>query len=330
MSVRFAIVALMLVASCKRGKHGAAYRIEQVDARGARACAAMKDGTVRCWGRAGEASTLTPTLVSGMTNAAKVCVGSTAVCALTRDGLVSCLGAKVTGASDLACAGKRACAIASGKVLCWEENAAPREVTGVVGAKSIAMGGQTACAAMEDGAMKCWGAGKRGQLGNGAFEDRAEPVLVPGLVVKSIAVGDEHTCAVLADETLACFGANDEGELGDGTTDSSATPRKVENVLIAQQVTCGAHHTCARMGDSTVHCWGKNDVHQAGLANALVLTTPTLVPGLYESTGVIAGDDFTCVRMQDGWLRCFGVNDWGQLADGTHEIRNVPNPIKYE
>ena len=131
------------------------------------------------------------------------------------------------------------------------------------------------------------------------------------------------------DETIACFGSDDDGELGDGRHEQSATPRKVQNVNIAQQVSCGAHHTCARMGDSTVHCWGKNDVHQAGLSSTLTVQTPTLVPGLYESTGVVAGDDFTCVRMQDGWLRCFGVNDWGQLADGTHEIRNVPNPIKY-
>jgi alpha-tubulin suppressor-like RCC1 family protein len=54
-----------------------------------------------------------------------------------------------------------------------------------------------------------------------------------------------------------------------------------------------------------------------------------LFPGLYESESVAAGDDFTCVRMSDGWLRCFGVNDWGQLADGTTEIRNVPTPIHY-
>lgn len=329
-SVRLLFLFAMLVA-CRRAKHGDAYKMEQVDARGARACAAMRDGTVRCWGRYGDTSDRTPTLISGMTNAAKVCVAENGVCALGRDGKVSsCMGQTIAGASDLACTALRACAITNGKVLCWAENVPPREMPGTEGAKSVAMGGHTGCAILGDGSLECWGAGTRGQLGNGAFEDHDDPVLVPNVHAKAVSVGEEHTCAVLDDETLACFGSNDDGQLGDGTLDSSAKPRKVENVTIAQQVSCGSHHTCARMGDSTVHCWGRNDVHQAGLSTQAVVMTPTLVPGLYESTAVIAGDDFTCVRMQDGWLRCFGVNDWGQLADGTREIRNVPNPIRYE
>jgi alpha-tubulin suppressor-like RCC1 family protein len=78
-----------------------------------------------------------------------------------------------------------------------------------------------------------------------------------------------------------------------------------------------------------VHCWGKNDVHQAGVVAVPHLLTHTLVSGLYEAESVAAGDDFTCVRMKDDWVRCFGVNDWGQLADGTTELRNVPTPIRY-
>jgi alpha-tubulin suppressor-like RCC1 family protein len=325
-SLRLLLVLAMLVA-CRRGKHGDAYRMERISAQGAHACAAMKDGTVRCWGRDGDKSVTTPALVAGVVGAADVCVGDAFSCVLGRAGAVSCLGQNVQNASALACGAAHVCAISAGKVLCWNASTPPREIAS--GATAIAAGGGTTCG-LFDGAVRCWGAGKSGQLGDGTFEDRSEPVTIPGLHAKSIAVGTEHTCAVLDDETLACFGANDDGQLGDGTTEPSAKPRKVQNVLIARQVACGAHHTCARMGDSTVHCWGKNDVHQSGITSTLVITTPTLVPGLYESTAVVTGNDFTCVRMQDGWLRCFGVNDWGQLADGTHEIRNVPNPIHYD
>jgi alpha-tubulin suppressor-like RCC1 family protein len=317
---------VLLVVSCHR-KHGDAYKMEQVAAQGARACAAMKDGTVKCWGRKGNESVLVPTLANGMTNVAKVCVADDFECAMTRDGKLTC--SRLGNVTDLACGAKHVCAISSGRAFCFERDQAPREIPGTAGATAIAAGGGTTCALFDGGAMKCWGAGKRGQLGSGAFEDKDEPQVVAGVRAKNVCVGGEHACAVLEDETMVCFGSDDDGELGDGRTEQSATPRRVENVNIAQQVSCGAHHTCARMGDSTVHCWGKNDVHQSGISNEPEIATPKLVPGLYESTAVVCGNDFTCVRMQDGWLRCFGVNDWGQLADGTHDIRNVPNPITY-
>lgn len=301
--------------------------MEQVAAQGSRACAAMKDGTVKCWGKKGNESVLVPTLAAGMTNVRKACVGDDFECGMTRDGKLTC--ASLGAVTDVACGAKHVCAISAGKVFCFEHGKEPREIAGTQGATAIAAGGGTTCALFDGGAMKCWGAGKRGQLGSGAFEDKDEPQLVAGLRAKNICVGGEHACAVLEDETIACFGSDDDGELGDGRSEQSATPRKVENVNIAQQVSCGAHHTCARMGDSTVHCWGKNDVHQAGISNDTEIATPKLVPGLYESSAVVCGNDFTCVRMEDGWLRCFGVNDWGQLADGTRDIRNVPNPITY-
>jgi len=325
--MRRSYVLLFLVCAACHRKRGDAYKMDQVAAQGSRACAAMKDGTVKCWGRRGNESVLVPTLASGMANVSKVCVGDDFECGMTRDGKLTC--ASLGNVTDVACGAKHVCAISAGKVFCFEHGTEPREIPKTAGATMIAAGGGTTCMIGAGGVVQCWGAGKRGQLGNGAFEDADAPQLVAGIRAKDVCVGGSHTCAVLEDETMACFGSDDDGELGDGRTEQSATPQKVLNVNIANQVSCGSHHTCARMGDSTVHCWGKNDVHQAGSAPAPEIAVPTLVQGLYESTAVVCGNDFTCVRMQDGWLRCFGVNDWGQLADGTHDIRNVPNPIVY-
>ncbi len=322
------LVALGL-AACN-SKRGDAHKVVELAASGASACAVMKDGTARCWGKM--ASTVVPTLVPGVTDAASVCVTDRFECIRHKDGRVSCASAKfgeVPSASALACNDEQVCVIAGVDVLCATETQPFHAVVGVKGASTIAAGGGTTCVTFSDGSAKCWGRGTEGQLGNGHFENRDDPSVVAQFDVRSISVGQEHTCAVLRDETVACFGANDDGQLGDGDTKPSATPHRVDGVVIATEVACGAHHTCARMGDSTIRCWGKNDVHQSSVANQTRIPIATLLPGLYEADSVAAGDDFTCARMQDGWLRCFGVNDWGQLADGTTELRNVPTPIRY-
>ncbi|HEX4514391.1 MAG TPA: RCC1 domain-containing protein, partial [Polyangiaceae bacterium] len=210
-------IALIVVVGCHR-KNGDAFKMEQVAAQGARACAAMKDGTVKCWGRKGNESVLAPTLATGLTNVAKVCVTDDFECGMTRDGKLTC--ATLDGVTDVACGAKHVCAISGGKVFCFERDQAPREIAETAGATAIAAGGGTTCA-LFGGAVKCWGAGKRGQLGNGTFEDNDAPQVVAGLRAKDLCVGGEHACAVLEDETIECFGSDDDGELGDGRTDQT-------------------------------------------------------------------------------------------------------------
>jgi len=97
-------------------------------------------------------------------------------------------------------------------------------------ARIYAGGGHT-CVLLDDGAVRCWGAGSSGQLGTGHyfnFGDGLGPALdlpsVPprievGGAVLDLALGDATTCALLAGGQVRCWGRNSEGQLGRNDTE---------------------------------------------------------------------------------------------------------------
>ena len=85
---------------------------------------------------------------------------------------------------------------------------------------AIAVGLAHACALTSAGAVKCWGSGFFGELGNGANPQSSPvPVDVSGLGSGVIAIGAGvyHSCAVTDAGDAKCWGRNDFGQLGDGT-----------------------------------------------------------------------------------------------------------------
>jgi hypothetical protein len=92
-----------------------------------------------------------------------------------------------------------------------------------------ARGGHT-CAIDLEGAVWCWGANDRGQLGDGTEIDRSAPVQVMGLPLASeIECGGEHTCVIDAEGSLWCWGDNTYGQLGVPSSSLSmrASPRRI-------------------------------------------------------------------------------------------------------
>ncbi|MBI4001267.1 MAG: hypothetical protein HY348_05735 [Nitrospira defluvii] len=74
--------------------------------------------------------------------------------------------------------------------------------------------------------IKCWGANKYGQLGDGTHTGKRVPVDVSGLMmgVKDVTVGERHTCAVTIVGGLKCWGSNHDFQLGDGTRQDRVAP----------------------------------------------------------------------------------------------------------
>lgn len=91
---------------------------------------------------------------------------------------------------------------------------------------------RTTCAIV-DGAVRCTGDNRYGQLGN-LGPDRKDfiEVKLPARATQ-LAGDDDAFCALLADGELACWGANVGGQLGDGTLRDRGTPQLVTGATAA-------------------------------------------------------------------------------------------------
>jgi alpha-tubulin suppressor-like RCC1 family protein len=94
--------------------------------------------------------------------------------------------------------------------------------------KSVTAGAAHACALLDDGTARCWGAGWAGQRGDGVGSNQAAPQTVVDLAgASSLAAGFLFTCATLTDGTGRCWGDNSFGQIGDGTKVTRLAPTPI-------------------------------------------------------------------------------------------------------
>jgi alpha-tubulin suppressor-like RCC1 family protein len=271
-------------------------------------------------------------------------------------------GKAITGATSVSTGNAFACAVISGgTVKCWGQNTSgqlgdgtkvtrTRAVTVLAsagvplkGVTAVAAGGNTACARLSTGAVRCWGSNSNGQLGRGNVVSSSVPVAVVGLdgvAAKAtvVTVGSAHACAVVAGGAVRCWGANSSGQLGDGTTTQRLSPVAVKVSAAAAlsgatTVTAGAAHSCAIVGpiaSATVRCWGSgaNGRLGSGLTSSSVAR---LVSGTVatKAIAVAAGGAHSVVigpnpAFAGNGISGWGLNSSGQVGDGTASSRSVP------
>ena len=200
----------------------------------------------------------------------------------------------------------------------------------LIDAASIAVSDNFACVVKKDGSAYCWGNNSYGQLGDGTFIDKSEPVQVFGLgpgTTASISLGGQHACALKTDGSVVCWGSNDSsldgGQIGDGTMEV-VRPKPTQVIGLgpgsASAVYSNNVGNCAVKIDNSIVCWGS--VHANGYSGATkpVKISVNLGPIKYLAPRF----KMTCALKADNSVVCWGQNYCGQLGNGTKTGAGTP------
>ncbi len=271
--------------------------------------------------------------------ATQIAAGFSHTCALADDGRVFCWGANARGQLGAPSSGD--CDVPDflhggvpSKVTC-RETAEP--VAGLTGAAEIAVAGDSSCARLHDGTVRCWGDNAWGQLGDGTTTDRATATPVPGLDhVVQIALSTTHACARRDDGTVHCWGLNFSGQLG--TTPVQPPPGAVEKMGIsavkvlthqaipgipdAKLVAVGYQLTCVERANDDVTCFGLLGV------GTIPTAWPIPMPALHGAKQLSLSEGTHCGLFADGTAKCWGASATAPLLAGSkHEKSPVPSTV---
>ena len=242
--------------------------------------------------------------------AGSVSAGWAHSCAVLADGSAACWGGNQFG--QLGNGYQALVNCADGFAVC---SSGPVAVSGATQWTRVAGGLFYTCGIDSAGAAHCWGAGRRGQLGDGNQTTSTVPTSVGGALVFSAlaaATGGDLACGISAG-ALHCWGTGFFGQPGNGSVAQVAVaPYRVSPTQSFSAVAVGEVHACALDGSGAAFCWGANGVGQVGDGTLTDRTLPVAALGGRSYTQIVAGLAHTCALDASGVAFCWGAS--GQIG----------------
>jgi E3 ubiquitin-protein ligase HERC3 len=280
---------------------GTGRTVKQVSAGNWVTCVILDNNKLKCWGlngagslgygdmqrRGGAAGQMGDALANvdlgtGRTPK-KLFTGDSRVCVLLDNNDLKCWGNNFSGA------------IGQGQLVThvgvapnqMGDNLAPIALgTGLV-ADRVVHQGESICAVLTTGAIKCWGRGSEGELATGDALNRGDEPNEMGDNLAFAMLGPtnpvalsgaaSHGCAVFPSGDVACWGANYKGTLGLGVADNvlvgdmpsevGAGLARVRLAGPAATIASGGLVTCATLKTGHIQCWGMNMLGTLGIGD---------------------------------------------------------------
>ncbi|MEO8903642.1 MAG: DUF4215 domain-containing protein [Polyangiaceae bacterium] len=274
--------------------------------------------------------------------AVSVVAGGTSTCALSAGGQVKCWGDNSQGALGQGDKADRG-------VLDGELGDALKPISLGTNrtATSISVGINAACAVLDDGSLKCWGANYFGQLGASYLSGQGDDPNEMGDHLAAVALGTGrtatlvseagfHTCAVLDDGGVKCWGSGSSGQLGQNNSLNLASAALLPEVPLGGKtstVSAGTGNTTCALGvDGSGKCWGYwvsgalsvsgfdslgGDKYSVGdYAGEMEILPPLNIGMQIKALG--AGGENSCALLVDGNVKCWGRTALGQGDTGSY------------
>jgi len=253
----------------------------------------------------------TPLQVPLAQAATSVSAGWAHSCAVLADGSSACWGGNQFG--QLGNGGQALASCADGTAVCSN---GPVAVSGATQWTRVAGGFLYTCGIDSAGAAHCWGAGRRGQLGDGNQATSTVPTNVSGALVfgaLAAATGGDLMCGIGTGGALHCWGTGYFGQPGNGSVAQLAiVPYRVSPNQSFTALAVGEVHACALDGAGAAFCWGANGVGQVGDGTLADRTVPVAALGGRSYTQIVAGLAHTCALDGSGVAFCWGAS--GQIG----------------